>query len=177
MKRLKIFVAVLALGLNLGVSFAADAPLDEHLEIFRPYLGTWKGHFKDSTPEKPVIDVATWERALNGKAIRVLHSINDGGYGGESLIFWDAEKKQLVYYYFTTAGFYTTGTTSMVDGKLTNHEKVTGGASGTTEVKSTSQLRPDGSFIAEAQYLKKGKWEPGHSVTYKRAPDAKVVFK
>jgi hypothetical protein len=49
---------------------------------------TWKGALKSSEPDKlatanlpearPVVDVMRWERALNGKAIRVLHSINDG---------------------------------------------------------------------------------------------------
>ena len=78
------------------------ASLDEHLEPLRPFIGrTWKGHFKDSTPEKPQVDIARWERALNGKAVRVLHSINNGVYGGESLVIWDDKKKSLVYYYFT----------------------------------------------------------------------------
>ncbi|HTG43029.1 MAG TPA: hypothetical protein VK633_00735, partial [Verrucomicrobiae bacterium] len=69
--------------------FLASAPaaepgkLDEHLESLRPFIGkTWRGEFKNSKPEKPTIDVAHWERALNGKAVRVLHSINDGYYGG-----------------------------------------------------------------------------------------------
>src|SRR2546425_11963540 len=84
--------------------------LDEHLEPFRPFLGkTWKGYFKDSTLEKPQMDVARWERALNGKAVRVVHSVNNGVYGGESIILWDDKKKSLVFYYFTTADFYTTG--------------------------------------------------------------------
>src|SRR5688572_6704139 len=108
---------------------AETQPLDEHLEPFRPFLGkTWRGVFKNSTPEKPVIDVARWERALNGKAIRVLHSVNNGSYGGESIIRWDKESKQLVYYYFTTAGFMTTGVMTVVDGKFVGIEKVIGGA-------------------------------------------------
>ena len=90
---------------------AGDAPqLAEPFKPFAPLLGkTWKGEFKDSTPEKPLFDVARWERALNGKAVRVLHSVNDGIYGGETIITWDAAKKSLVYWYFTTAGFRTEG--------------------------------------------------------------------
>ena len=58
----------------LGASAAEKPSLDEHLEPFRSVLGkTWKGHFKNSTPERPQVDVARWERALNGKAIRILH--------------------------------------------------------------------------------------------------------
>ncbi|MBM3823961.1 MAG: hypothetical protein FJ404_13940 [Verrucomicrobia bacterium] len=71
-----LFAAFLAV---LAVFSAEPAALDEKLEVLRPFLGkTWRGEFKDSTPEKPVVDIAKWERALNGKAVRVLHSINDG---------------------------------------------------------------------------------------------------
>jgi len=78
-------ILLLVAGLVVDAPAAEKPSLDEHLEPFRPVLGkTWKGHFKNSTPEKPQVDVARWERALNGKAIPVLHSINDGVYGGES---------------------------------------------------------------------------------------------
>ena len=118
-----------------------------------------------------------WERALNGKAVRVLHSINDGVYGGESIIVWDEKKKSLVYYYFTTAGFYTTGTMTLSDGKYASHEVVTGSAEGVTEVKATGELRADGTMHSKSEYLKEGKWVSGHEVTYKEDPKAEVVFK
>ena len=110
---------VLACGFASAVNLAAaDKPsLDPHLEPLRPLLEkTWKGAFKNSTPEKPTVDVARWERALNGKAVRVLHSINDGVYGGETLIVWDPKKNVLESHYFTTAGFTTTGTVTFRDG-------------------------------------------------------------
>jgi len=158
---------------------AADAPaLDEHLEPLRPLLGkTWRGEFKNSKPENPTIDVARWERALNGKAVRVLHSINDGVYGGESIIQWDQEKKQIVYHYFTTAGFFTTGTMAYTDGKFISHEKVTGGANGVTEVRGTTELRPDGTMLSKAEYLKNGEPAGNREVIYKEDPKAEVKFK
>lgn len=173
--KLSVFLQCLcALG-----GLAADSPsLDEHLEPFRPLLGkTWKGHFKESTPDKPQVDIAHWERALNGKAIRILHSINDGVYGGESIILWEEKKKSLVFYYFTTAGFYTTGTMTFKDGKFTSHEIVTGIAEGVTEVKATGELRSDGTMISKAEFLKEGKWVPAHEITYKEDPKAEVKFK
>src|SRR5215213_11099738 len=98
---------------------AEPLALDPHLEPLRPWLGkTWKGHFKTSTPELPVGDVARWERALNGKAVRILHSVNEGAYGGESIIMWDKEKQVVAYHYFTTGGFTTTGTMEFKDGKI-----------------------------------------------------------
>jgi hypothetical protein len=154
----------------------ADA-LDEPLKPLAPLLGkTWRGEFKNSTSEKPVVDVSRWERALNGKAIRVLHSVNDGVYGGETLIVWDAKKKALASYYFTTAGFRTEGTIKHEDGQWLSHEIVVGAAEGVTEVKATIKIS-DGRLHVKSEYLKDGKWQPGREVTYKETPDAKVIFK
>jgi len=171
-------ILLFVVGFAVGGLAAEKASLDEHLEPLRPFLGkTWKGHFKDSTPEKPQVDVARWERALNGKAVRILHSVNDGVYGGESIIVWDDKKKGLVYYYFNTAGFYTTGTITFSEGKYTSHETVTGNADGVTEVKATSEVSADGTMHSKSEYLKDGKWVPGHEVIYKEDPKAEVVFK
>jgi hypothetical protein len=107
----------------LGTSSLSGAdrpPLEPRLEPLRPFLDkTWKGTFKDSKPENPIVDVMRWERALNGKAVRVLHSVNDGAYGGETIFRWDSTKQVVTYYYFTTAGFMTVGSVSFKDGKLT----------------------------------------------------------
>jgi len=172
-------MAASALALLAGPLPAAETnSLDEHLEKFRSFLGkTWRGEFKDSKPDKPVVDVARWERALNGKAIRVLHSVNDGNYGGESLMYWDAERKELRYHYFTTAGFQTSGTVSFSDGKIIAVEKVTGNENGITEVRSTSEIRPDGTLFVKAEYIKNGEVAGGREVTYKEDPEAEVKFK
>ena len=178
MKFLSKLLALLNCVCGVGV-LAADKPfLDEHLEPLRPFLGrTWRGEFKESTPEKPQVDVSRWERALNGKAVRILHSINNGVYGGESIVVWDQKKESLVFYYFTTAGFYTTGTMTFKEGKFTSHETVTGSAEGVTEVKATSELRPDGTMHTKSEYLKEGKWVAGHEIAYKEDSKAEVVFK
>lgn len=176
MKRL-FFVVLAAFTLARISVEAADAVADDPLAAFKPFLGTWKGHFKNSTPENPLIDVAHWERTLNGKAIRVLHSINDGMYGGETLMMWDAAKGQIVYSYFTTAGFRTTGTAKVENSKVICHEVVSGSAEGVAEVKATVEMRPNGTFSTKSEYLKGGAWVPGHEVSYERAPEAKVVFK
>lgn len=156
---------------------SAAESLDEHLEPLRPFLGkTWKAEFKNSTPEKPQQDIARWERALNGHAVRVLHSINHGEYGGETLIIWDATKKSLVYHYFTTAGYMTTGTMTIEGGKFISHEKVSGEAGGISEVKATSQMRPDGTLHSKALYLKNGQWVDGHEFLYHEDAKAEVRF-
>jgi hypothetical protein len=101
-----------AQGVSTDETKKADPePLNEQLLPLKPFIGkTWRGVLKDSTPEKPMVDVSHWERALNGQAVRVLHSLNNGMYGGETIIMWDPQKESLVFFYFTTAGFFTQGT-------------------------------------------------------------------
>lgn len=156
----------------------AEDRLHPQLEKFRPLLGkTWRGEFKNSTPEKPVVDISKWERALNGQAVRTLHSINQGEYGGETLIFWSEEKKSLVYHYFTTANFQTTGTMTFDGTKFTSLEKVSGQAGGITEVKAVGEVRADGSLLIKSEYFKNGEWTPGRETVYREDPKAEVVFK
>jgi len=171
---------LLVCALSTVLAAAAETPgsLDPNLEALRPLINkTWKGEFKDSKPDKPTIDIARWERALNGKAVRLLHSINEGVYGGETLFVWDEKKKAVAYYYFTTAGFMTIGTLTVKDAKIITNESVSGSAEGITEVRGTSEIRPDGTFYVKTEYLKNGEWLPGHEVAYREAPDAKVVFR
>jgi hypothetical protein len=151
--------------------------LNPHLEALRPLLGkTWRGVFENSKPEKPTVDVARWERTLNGQAARMIHSINNGVYGGETLFVWN-EKNQIVeYYYFTTAGFMTTGTMQIKGNRIETHEQVKGSADGITEVRATSEIRGDGTFHVKAEYFKKGEWTLGHEATYHEDPSAQVVF-
>jgi hypothetical protein len=154
-----------------------ESSLDSHLEPLRPLLGkTWKGTFKDSKPEKPTVDVARWERCLNGKGVRVLHSINDGVYGGETMFIWDQKRQAVTYYYFTTAGYMTTGTAEFKDGKVITRETVAGDADGITEVRSTSEISP-ASFHVKSEYLKNGEWAPGHEVTYREDGVSTVKFR
>lgn len=157
-----------------AIASAAEPQLDPHLAPLAPFVGkTWRGEFKGSTPEKPQFDVSRWEVALKGKAIRTLHSVNHGQYGGESLIMWDARQGKLVSFYFTTAGFYTEATLEMRDGKLYSHEKVRGQQPGVSEVEATTELVA-GKMVVKARFLKNGTWVDGHEITYVEAPDAKV---
>ena len=152
--------------------------LSEHLKPFEPYIGkTFKGEFANSTKEKPVIDVSHWERILNGMAIKVTHSVNDGEYGGESIITWDTKKNSLVSSYFTTAGFTTNAVMHFEDGKLISLEDVTGNENGITKVKAIIEFLPNGDFKNSSKYFMNDEWVDGHIVYYKESPEAKVIFK
>jgi hypothetical protein len=171
-------LTALAAGVLALSVVGAHAETNPHFEALRPLLGrTWRGTFKDSTPQKPKVDVSRFELALSGQAVRNRHSVNDGEYAGESFIVWDEAKKSLVFYYFTTAGFHTTGTMVVEDGVLVSREVVTGDADGITEVKGTIAVRPDGRMHVKTQYLKNGQWVDGRDMDYLEDPQAVVRLK
>ena len=173
------WIALSFVVISLRSALAADPPaLDAHLEPLRPLLGrTLKGFFPESKPDKPLADVVRWEAILNGKAIRVMHSVNDGAYGGETIIRWDADQKAIAFYYFTTADFMTSGTMTIEGTRITTHESVKNNAQGITAVRGTSELLPDGKLHVKTEYEKDGSWTPGRDMTYEEAPDDEVKFK
>jgi len=159
-------------------SSEAGDSLSVHLAPLAILLGnTYRGEIAGSTAEHPVVDITRWERALNGQAIRVLHSVNDGAYGGETMILWDQEKDSLVFFYFTTGGFFTTGTMALEGRRLISREYVTGHPGGVTEVRVVSEIHDDGSFSTRTRILKNGVWSDVQSALYRRDPSARVVFR
>ena len=175
----RLTILLLIVGCVFGQSVeTTKMELSEHLKPLQSYIGkTFKGEFADSTPENPTYDIQYWERALNGNAIKITHSVNNGEYGGESMIMWDPKLGSLVSWYFTTAGFYTQATVIIEDGKLVSHENVTGNENGITEVKSIMQLLSNGQLHTKSEYLQNGKWVDGHEIYYKEAPGEQVIFK
>ena len=167
----------IALSLPL-VSPALAAEPSPHFAPLKAMLGkTWKAPLPAASDGTQKFDVQRWELALNGQAVRILHSIGDGDYGGESLIVWDKEKQGLVFYYFTTAGFYTTGTVTTEGDALVTLESVKGDADGITQVKGVTRVLPDGRMHVKTLYLKKGAWTDGRDWKYSEAPGAEVRFK
>ena len=152
--------------------------LSEHLKLFEQFIGkTFKGEFSNSTKEKPVFDVSHWERVLNGMAIRIIHSVNDGEYGGESIITWNPEKNSLVSSYFTTAGFSTNAVLHFEDDKLISIEDVFNNENGITKVKAIIELLPNGNLRNSSKYFINDAWVDGHVINYKEDSKAKVIFK
>ncbi|MDX5406596.1 MAG: hypothetical protein LPK11_06095 [Chromatiaceae bacterium] len=155
-------------------------PLHSKLEPFRPYLNQhWQGDLTQPGKAEKVIDRSLWSRALNGQAIKTVHSINNGEYGGESFIFWDEKKQSLAYYYFTTAGFYTHGTMefNVQTGEIVALENVENNQNGITQVKSFSRILPDGTLQTKSSYLQNGSWVEGHSATYQPVAAQPIRFK
>ena len=127
--------------------------LSPQLEAFRPFLGkTYRGEFKMSG--KAAVDVSNWEAALDGHAIRILHSLNEGEYRGETMIVWNANEEALKFYYFTNAGFYTIGTATFDGNSFVSREIVTGNADGITSVVAKATLTPGEGMSVESTYYR-----------------------
>ncbi|MFO7610723.1 MAG: hypothetical protein R6X35_16305 [Candidatus Krumholzibacteriia bacterium] len=176
---MKVFVigCLLAAVLAAGQAAAEPAMAGDPLEVFKPFCGkTWQGGFTGEDG-RTMTDVSRWELVLGGKAVRTVHSLNDGVYGGESLTYWDPARQTLAFVYVTTAGFRTEGTMAADAAGFTAHETVIGDPDGVTEVRSTWRLDTDGSFSLASEYRKGGQWVPGHSIRYVEAPEAEVRFR
>jgi hypothetical protein len=173
-----ILTFTICLAIASSLSAADQSTLDPHLEPLRAWLDkTFKGESKAPNSDKAHTDVSHWERALNGKAVRILHSINDGAYGGECIVTWDEQKQAVCYHYFTTDTFRTEGTMTFQDGKILTHELVKGNADGISEVRGTIEMRPDGTYSQKSEFYKEGKWMPGREALYRPDAGARVVFK
>jgi hypothetical protein len=154
------------------------AAFSPHLAALAPFVGkTWHGEFADSTPETPKVDVQRWERILNGQGIRITHSVNQGEYGGESIIYWDESRQTLAYWYFTTAGFMSVGTLVAGEKQFSTREEITGDANGVTEVEGLGIRKRSGEWVNRTRYLQNGTWVEGHSITYTEAPGAQLLFR
>jgi hypothetical protein len=166
--------------LSVAVRAEQEPSLHPKLEAFRPLLGqTWAGAFPDMPDGTAVTDVVRYERALNGMAVRALHSLNDGMYGGETLFRWDEAAGKLVFHYFTTQGFVTKGEIQQEeDGSFRSIELVENpaAADGVTRVEAVFRVSADQLEVVST-YFRGEESAPGHSAVYRPAPDRDVVFR
>lgn len=148
---------------------AEDTP-HEKLMVLAPFIGIWKAEVGTDT-----YDVSHYDWILGGKAIRIMHSINDGDYGGEALLHWNTDKEAITYRYVTTSTFYTDGTITLTENGFDAHETVHGNMGGITETRAGYTMK-DGEIQVWSQFLKDGEWTEKAQATYIKAPDAEVKF-
>jgi len=165
---MKHLILVLCL-LAIAPVFAGDTP-HEKLTVLSPFIGTWKAEFADGTH-----DVSNYQWIMGGKALRIIHSTNDGDYGGEALVHWNTDKEAITYRYVTTATFYTEGTITPTENGFDAHEIVHGNMGGITETRAGFAMK-DGKFHVWSQFLKDGEWTEKTRLTYVRTEDAEVRF-
>ena len=152
--------------------------LSKHLKGLEPFIGkTFKGKFINSTPDIPNFDTNHWERVLNGNAVRITHSVNDGEFGGERIIIWDPDQESLVSWYFTTAGIITNSIIRIEKNRLVSIEDVSKNDNGIKKIKTIYTLTNDGHLSNKIKYFMNNIWVDAHELVYYKDINAKVIFK
>ena len=151
--------------------------LSEHLNGLKPFIGnTYKGNFINSTKENPMIDVLSFERALNGNAVKITHSVNNGEYGGETMVMWNSEKEGLQSWYFTSAGSLTIQNVQIKKDTFISIEDVAGNKNGITKVKTIIEVLHGNQIQKRTKYLMNNLWKDGSEIIYNKVNDLKPVF-
>ena len=142
---------------------------DSLLAPLAPLVGApWRATFESDG--RTVTDVSRFEWAVRGRALRNVHALADGSYGGETLIWADGDSLRFVY--VTTGGFTTQGSGHVRDdGALVVLEDVAGHPE-IDRVRSTSHVDAEGRLQTVTEFRRGGVWEEGRTATYLRAPDA-----
>lgn len=168
---MRLLLALLAaLACALPAAAQPTAAADPFAPI-TPLIGrTFRG--VSINPDRTV-NVVRYELVLHGQALRVLHSVGDGAYGGETLIVWDADRRQLRLFYATTAGFYTEGPVTEIRPGLLEIGQTVHGLRGFTELRTALTLTADG-YSTRTQRLLNGEWVDQGGFDYVAAPDAEV---
>ncbi|MDO1558087.1 hypothetical protein Q0812_01420 [Brevundimonas sp. 2R-24] len=141
-------VAALALlGSGIGVAAAAqDLPIaaESRSAAFDPLLPligkTWRGR---GIGAQGVEDVVRWEWAVGGRAVRTVHAVAGGVYGGETLIFPDRDTGQLIFHYFTSGGFHTTGVIRETAPGVLEISETVHGLDAVEQLRSTLEIEGD----------------------------------
>ena len=179
MIRKLVLASVIALSVP-AVALAQPAPLPEAVSgraayaPFEAMVGkTWRGQ---GTRDAKAEDIQRWEWAIGGNAIRIVHSVNNGAYAGESLIFRDKDTGNYIFHYFTTGGFHTTGTIRPTGPVAFEMEEAVHGVKGLAALKSTGVLGADGIYRTRSKVEKDGQWVEVGGFDYREDATAKVVM-
>ena len=151
--------------------------LSDHLTGLKPFIGnTYKGNFINSTIENPMIDVLSFERALNGNAVKVIHSVNNGEFGGETMVMWNPEEGGLQSWYFTSAGSLTIQNVQIKKDTFISIENVERNKNGITKVKTIIEVLHGNQIKKRTKYLMNNLWKDGSETIYNKVHDHKPVF-
>ena len=131
---------------------------------------------KVSTKENPMFDVLSCERALNGNAIKVIHSVNNGEFVGETMVMWNPEKGGLQSWYFTSAGSLTIQNVQIKKDTFISIENVARNQNGITKVKTIMEVLNEDQIKKRTKYLMNNMWKDGSEIVYNKVNSLKPVF-
>ncbi len=176
MKHSLMAAAIAALLMLGGPAFAADkAEAYEPMAPFAKLAGkAWRGEGVGPNGQ-PVVDIARYEFILGGRAFQSTHRLENGSYGGRTIIFYDEGAKKHIFHYFTTAGFHTTGEITPSEDGFTAVEKVEG-HDAFAEVHSKA-VYGDGTIrIVSSHVTHDGVKSEGEGLLYREIDDPGPLF-
>ncbi len=146
---------------------SASSQQKETFGVLAKFPGrTFKGVPTGSSSET-LADFQHWAWADNGEALLIRHALEDGSYGGETIVRKDIATGELAYVYNTNAGFSTEGVfTVHEDGTWEAVEEVDGQGD-ITKVRSRGEILPSGKMISTSEYFSNGTWTLGHGFEYR----------
>ncbi|ESQ88211.1 hypothetical protein ABAC460_16245 [Asticcacaulis sp. AC460] len=153
-----------------AIGRAAFAPLEA-------WAGkTWRGTGKGPAGGAPINDVQQWQWDLGGHAIRITHSVNNGAYAGESVLFPAEDGNGYVYTYVTTGGFYTTGVIHPDGPNAYVAEETVHGVPGLGKLRARGEIGADGVYRTRSSMEKDGQWIEVGGFEYVEDATAKPVL-
>lgn len=171
-----VLTAAALMGAAPAVVMAQDLPTAEAAaQAFTPFLPligkTWRG---TNVTQEGVEDVMRWDWAVGGHAVRIVHAVNGGVYGGETLIFPDKDSGQLIFHYFTTGGFHTTGVIRPTGPGAMEIDETVHGADGVEVLKSRATLGPDEVYRTRSLVERDGEWVEFGGFDYRQDAAARI---
>ena len=123
-----------------------------------------------------MFDVLSFERALNVNAIKLIHSVNNGEFVGETMVMWNPEKEGLQSWYFTSAGSLTMQNVQIKKDTFISIEDVSGNQNGITKVKTIIEVLHGNQIKKRTKYLMNNHWKDGSETIYNKIHGHKPVF-
>jgi hypothetical protein len=173
---MKKLMLILIFSLSFGSTALSASQLIEELKIFEPFTEkTWVHQTGQSGSPDYFHDVIRWSVIMGGNAILTEHSVNEGVYGGYTLIFYDQKTDIIRCTYVTTGGFYTECTMKEEEGGIVILETVKGTRRGPKAVRSMITLEGE-LYIIKSQYQIENDWSKEEVRSYHEDAEALVVF-
>jgi len=177
LRRIRL-IAALPLLIALTASHGSSQPSDAAEELDKlawlvgpPWVGTV------GAGDNAAVDVSVWSWAVGGHALRNVHAVAGGAYGGETLLWWDTEETAYAFVYVTTGGFTTSGHLRLNDdGSLEGIEDVSGAgvAQGVDAVRTITRRGGSGELVIGVSYQRDGVWGPVRERVYARSEAASL---
>ena len=152
--------------------------LSNHLSGVENFIDkTFEGQFYNSTKKNPLKDIIHFNRILNGEAISISHSVNQGEYGGKYIITWNSERGRIESYYFSTGGEIKVSNVRIIDKEITIEEDFSKNENGIQKVKKIFRLNNEGLLENHIHYLMNNLWVKSHEMNYNQNDSAKIIFR